>query len=285
MSFLASLQKLDRRWIFALMGLLVLMPLLFPIGAQAAVFRRRCRCSTTRSISVPNGTTVLMSCDYDPASRPELVPDDADRAAPAVGQGLQGRGHGAVAGWLGTGGPDPARRRRSRPAYQNKKYGVDWVNLGYKAGNEAVMVLMGQGIASAFPIDYSSHPTNDYSVLPIMRNVRDYSSFPLLVNISAGYPGTKEWVQQVQVALPPADGVGLHGGEHARVLPVPPVRPAARAARRHGGRGRVREGAPRAARARPHAAWTRSRWRTSSWRSASCSATWCSAAVAREARA
>jgi hypothetical protein len=34
--------------------------------------------------------------------------------------------------------------------------------------------------------------------LPIMRGVRDYSSFPLLVNISAGYPGTKEWVQQVQ---------------------------------------------------------------------------------------
>jgi len=31
-----------------------------------------------------------------------------------------------------------------------------------------------------------------------MANVRDYSSFPLLVNISAGYPGTKEWVQQVQ---------------------------------------------------------------------------------------
>ena len=31
-----------------------------------------------------------------------------------------------------------------------------------------------------------------------MQNVHDYASFPLLVNISAGYPGTKEWVQQVQ---------------------------------------------------------------------------------------
>jgi hypothetical protein len=31
-----------------------------------------------------------------------------------------------------------------------------------------------------------------------MRRVRDYSSFPLIVSISAGYPGTKEWVQQVQ---------------------------------------------------------------------------------------
>src|SRR5437867_6113555 len=31
-----------------------------------------------------------------------------------------------------------------------------------------------------------------------MQHVRDYTSFPLLVNMSAGYSGTKEWVQQVQ---------------------------------------------------------------------------------------
>ncbi len=31
-----------------------------------------------------------------------------------------------------------------------------------------------------------------------MREVRNYSSFPLLVSISGGYPGTKEYVQQVQ---------------------------------------------------------------------------------------
>jgi len=54
---------------------------------------------------------------------------------------------------------------------------------------------MGQGIANAFPRDYHGH---DSRSLPIMQHVRDYSSFPLLVNISAGYPGVKEWVQQVQ---------------------------------------------------------------------------------------
>jgi len=48
---------------------------------------------------------------------------------------------------------------------------------------------------NVFPRDYRG---NDAHTLPLMRSVRDYSSFPLLVNISAGYPGTKEWVQQVQ---------------------------------------------------------------------------------------
>jgi hypothetical protein len=73
-------------------------------------------------------------------------------------------------------------------------YGRDYVDLGYKAGYEAVMVLMGKGIANAFPQDQRANRT---SSLPLMREVRDYSSFVLLVNISAGYPGTKEWVQQV----------------------------------------------------------------------------------------
>ena len=79
--------------------------------------------------------------------------------------------------------------------FPGKTYGVDWVNLGYKAGDDAVMVLMGQGIKNAFPRDYRG---NETASLPLMQSVRDYSSFPLLVNISAGFPGTKEWVQQVQ---------------------------------------------------------------------------------------
>jgi hypothetical protein len=195
MSFLASLQKLDRRWIFVLMGLLVLMPLLFPIGLKLTV-SRPVQMFVDAIDHIPNGSTVLMSCDYDPASRPELVPMTQtamrqlwDKDCKVVVTVLWPGGSGIVDQTL--------RGVAAETAYRNKKYGADWVNLGYKSGNEAVMVLMGQGIASAFPIDYNNHPTNDYAVLPIMRNVRDYSSFPLLVNISAGYPGTKEWVQQV----------------------------------------------------------------------------------------
>src|SRR4029079_2394942 len=77
----------------------------------------------------------------------------------------------------------------------HKVDGVDWVNLGFKEGREAVMVVMGQGIAHAFPQDYKGRDTRS---LTIMRGVRDYSSLPILVSISSGYPGTKEWVQQVQ---------------------------------------------------------------------------------------
>src|SRR5437867_3739768 len=59
---------------------------------------------------------------------------------------------------------------------------------------------------NAFPRDCRGH---DAHGLPVMRRVRGYTSFPLLVNISSGYPGTKEWVQQVQARfhLPMVAGV------------------------------------------------------------------------------
>ena len=185
------LETLDRRWIFLLMGLLVLIPLLFPLALPLYV-SPPVRGFNAAIDKVPQGSTVLMSCDYDPAARPELVPMTRtalrhlfSRNCKVVVTVLWDGGPGLVEGVL----------RETAAEFPSKQYGVDFVNLGYKDGREAVMVLMGQGIANAFPRDYRGNNTRE---LPIMRRVRDYSSFPLIVSISAGYPGTKEWVQQVQ---------------------------------------------------------------------------------------
>jgi hypothetical protein len=196
------LLNLDRRWIFLAMGLLVLGPLLFPVKLPITV-RAPARGFYEAIDKLPNGSTVLMSCDYDPGGIPEMVP----MTRTAFRQLLQ-KDCKMVVTVLWNAGPglvDSILRETARE-FPGKTYGVDWVNLGYKAGNEAVMVLMGQGIANAFPRDYSGKDTRSF---PIMKNVRDYASFPMLVNISSGYPGTKEWVQQVQARfhLPMVAGV------------------------------------------------------------------------------
>jgi hypothetical protein len=192
MSWIHSIEKLDRRWIFLTMALLVLIPLVFPLSLPLSV-SPPVQGFYDAVAKVPNGSTVLMSCDYDPASKPELVP----MTRTALRQ-LWDKDCKIVVTVLWDGGPGLVDNelRTVAAEYQGKKvYGVDYVNLGYKEGREDVMVLMGQGIANAFPRDYRGNETRS---LPLMRRVRDYSSFPLLVNISAGYPGTKEWVQQVQ---------------------------------------------------------------------------------------
>ena len=191
MSWMSRLEKLDRRWLFLIMGLLVAGPMVFPARLPLTV-TAPARAFNDAVNRIPNGATVLMSCDYDPGARPELVPMTRtafrhllSKDCKVVVTVLWNAGPGLVDATLN----DVARE------FPGKKYGVDWVNLGYKAGDDAVMVLMGQGIKNAFPRDYRGTPTSD---IPVMRDVRDYSSFPMLVNISAGFPGTKEWVQQVQ---------------------------------------------------------------------------------------
>ncbi|MBI1795977.1 MAG: hypothetical protein HY076_02230 [Candidatus Eisenbacteria bacterium] len=191
MAWTTMLEKLDRRWIFAVMGLLVAVPLVFPAGLPLTV-SAPARGFSDAIDAVPDGSTILMSCDYDPSARPEMVP----MTRTAFRQ-LMRKNCRVVVTVLWNAGPalvDATLNDIARE-FPQKKYGVDWVNLGYKAGDDAVMVLMGKGIANAFPRDYHGNETKS---LPIMHNVRDYSSFPLLVNISAGFPGTKEWVQQVQ---------------------------------------------------------------------------------------
>ena len=190
MSWTNRLENLDRRWLFLAIGLLVLIPLLFPLSLPLTV-SPRVQGFEQGIAQIPDGSTVLMSCDYDPGAIPELVPMTRtalrqlfDKNCKVVVTVLWNGGPGLVDGVL-----------RQIAEEKGKQYGTDYINLGFKEGREAVMVVMGQGVANAFPRDYRG---NDTRSQPIMRTVRDYSSFPLLVSISAGYPGTKEWVQQVQ---------------------------------------------------------------------------------------
>lgn len=191
---LASLEKLDRRWLFLLVGLLTLGPLLWPIGLPLGSSKPVKQFHDTIA-ALPEGSLVLMSCDFDPGSKPEMVPmmktalrQLFDRHCRLVVTCLWTGGSGIVDQTL----EEVVTEYRAKGV--NLVYGRDYVDLGYKAGNEAVMVLMGKGIVNAFPQDQRANAT---ASLPLMREVRDYSSFVLLVNISSGYPGTKEWVQQV----------------------------------------------------------------------------------------
>jgi hypothetical protein len=139
---------------------------------------------------VPPGSTVLLAGDYDPSTVAENYPMHL-----AAARHLMRRNIKIIGLALYPGGP-PLTDQVLRIAAEEfgKKEGIDYINLGYKAGNELVMSQMGSSIPRTFPVDRRGVPV---SQIPVMRGVQNYANFPLLVNISAGYPGTKEWVQQV----------------------------------------------------------------------------------------
>lgn len=138
------------------------------------------------------GAVILASFDYDPPSAPELQPMaetffrycfDHDLKVIVMGLWPQGPQQANLA----------LAKILAEPAYsaKNLQYGKDYVNIGFQSGNEFVIQRMGTDFKSMFPGDYHRTP---YDSLELLKNVKNFSNVDYVFNLSAGYPGTKEWV-------------------------------------------------------------------------------------------
>lgn len=192
---LDRLLSLDRRWIFLAVAVVVTVPLLpvFPsFSCKSPVSSEVHRLFDSIKDLRPN-SKVLVAFDYDPASEPELNP-----MAEAFLKYAFTKGWKVIMLGLWPQGPLMAERVMERVvqdsgvAALNLEYGIDYCNLGYQAGNEFAIQAMGASIEIAFPRDLRGTPTNE---IPIMQGVRDFSNIDYVFNLSAGYPGTVEWVQ------------------------------------------------------------------------------------------
>ncbi len=189
-AFLAALRALDRRWIFLAVALLVILPLLFGFHLAPVIPSHRARGFYDAIERLPAGSIVLVAGDYDPGTAAENYPMHL-----AAVRHLMRRDIKIVGVELYPAGPPLADEvLRIVAAEEGKKESVDYVNLGYKVGNELVMSSMGSSIPGTFPIDSRGVPVGQ---IPIMQGITNFQQISLIVSVSAGYPGTKEWVQQV----------------------------------------------------------------------------------------
>ena len=217
-SLLARLNNLDRRWIFLAMGLSIAIPILLKLrfpeypGPMA-------RATFDAIEAVPEGSTVLVSFDYDPASAAELQP-----MASAIVHHCASRKLKMVFMALWPLGKQQADRtiesvlKQFHPGYQ---YGVDYVQLGYQSGNEGVIKLMATNVPEQYKTDAAGTAT---SLIPLLASVKDLSAFKLVATISAGYPGAKEWVQYGNGPMPDAFSIvgGSTGVQVSQLLPYYP---------------------------------------------------------------
>lgn len=188
---LQRLEKIDRRWIFVIMFFALSLPLFFPLTLPIKPSREVIGFYEEID-KLQAGDIVFYAADYDPGSKPELDP-----MMKATLDHLLRKDIKLVCATLWPAGPPLLERGLNAVARDeyNKEYGVDYVNLGFKEGKENVMVQLGKSFRSVFPQDQYGTQIDD---LPLMENVNNFGDVKLIVNISAGYPGTKEWVQQVR---------------------------------------------------------------------------------------
>jgi hypothetical protein len=211
MKFFQYLLKIDRRIIYIVMGLLVMLPLIKPLGLGVTSGPR----ATTLFEAIdalPAGKTVLISVDFDPSSMPELYPMLAAVMRHAFAKDMKVLLCGL---WVtGVGLADKAVTEI--PPEYGKKYGTDVVYLGWKAGVDAVILGMGENIKNVFPADYQGHPLDS---LPMMREVQRLRDIPIVFAISAGTPGYQDWLLFAQSRYGMKVGAGITAVSAADAYP------------------------------------------------------------------
>jgi hypothetical protein len=135
------------------------------------------------------GDKVLMAWDFDPASEGELGPMATAFTYHCATKGLKMY---YMSLWpVGPQMVDDNIANVLNTDFPDLKYGVDYVNLGYKSGYEGVIKVIVTDLRALYTTDAHGTSVRD---IPMMRGVESIQHMDLIVNVSAGYAGTPEWV-------------------------------------------------------------------------------------------
>jgi hypothetical protein len=198
--FLGTLRTLDRRWIFLLMFWAVLVPIYY-VGVTGRTFPEvpsaLAKATFDEIERLKPGDPVLLSFDYEPGSEGELAPMATAFVKHAAEKKLKMY---FMALWpVGGQLADATIDKVIKPDFPQMVYGRDYVNLGYKSGNEGVIRVIVTNLRELYTTDSRGTALQN---LPMMRGIDNIQQMKLIINISAGTPGTKEWVQYAVTPYP-----------------------------------------------------------------------------------
>ncbi|MDA3871054.1 MAG: hypothetical protein PF551_01715 [Candidatus Marinimicrobia bacterium] len=211
-NFLENLGSIDRRYIFLIIAIVVLLPLIFPLGLP--VEPTNLTIDSFNAIDkIPKDEKVLVSFDYGPSTKPEIHP-----MAIAVLRHLFTNGNRVIITCLWPDGLFMARQALQQVAIEefDLTYGIDFVNLGYRPGNEAVI----KGITRSFPANFTvDSKAINIKEIPLMDGVQSLKDIGFIFSLSAGYPGSKEWVQYASDPLKIKTSTGVTSIQVNEILP------------------------------------------------------------------
>ncbi len=200
MDFWQRMQQMDRRWVYLMVGISVIIPYLLPITLPVSI-TPEAQMLYDHVEALPDSSTVMLVFDYYPSTIAECEP----MTIAAMHHFFRKDCRVITLSNIPLGGPTMAESvTRSIAEEYGKVYGVDYVNLGYKANYVAVLSGMGQSIESIFPTDNSGTPLAE---LPLMDSVINYEQvafiFEVADNATADY-----WVSIVNAGYGVPIGCG-----------------------------------------------------------------------------
>jgi len=179
------LQHIDRRIIFLLMAIVVIIPMIVTIK-MPVIITPEVQMVYDEIERLPEGTPIFMALDYDPATAAEMEP-----LAEAVIRHVYRRNLKIVATCLTLNGVSMIESTLKKMAAEfKKKYGKDYVYLGYKPYPAIVIMHMGEDFRKPFPKDYYKQ---DLDRIPMMKGLKNYDNIGLVCVIT-GTSGIDTWL-------------------------------------------------------------------------------------------
>jgi hypothetical protein len=195
------LLSIDRRVIFVVMALSVIIPLLVPLRLPLGPETPPARDLYDRIDSLHEGDAVILAFNFGPSSMPELYP-----MATALIRHCFERNVKVLGLSLIPVGPPMCESAFGEVAKEyHKQMGVDYVNLGFKTGYTAPMLEMATDIPGTFKRDYAGQKL---STMPMMANIRSYADISLIIDLASSSSPTT-WIQLIgaRYKVPIAAGV------------------------------------------------------------------------------
>ena len=175
---LEKLMNIDRRIIFILVAVIVIIPTLLPVNLPIT------GSEPTQKLydyidALPPGSTIMIAFDYGPSSLAEPAP-----MAEAVMKHCFDKGVRVIGVTLIVDAVTLADKLMQKVAEEKGAvYGEDYVLLGFRPGVTQVILGMGTKIASVFENDYAGKPLSE---IPMMENIVNYDQIDLLLDLASG---------------------------------------------------------------------------------------------------
>ncbi|MFO7660824.1 MAG: hypothetical protein R6V77_07920 [Candidatus Cloacimonadaceae bacterium] len=194
-------RQIDRRYIYLILLLGVMVPLLVPLGFISEVSDLSKRVYEMVE-TTPENSVVMLSFDYDPSTGTELQP-----MAKALIEHAWKKNHRLIAVALWPQGVQMAELAFADvlKRYPDQVYGTNYVNLGFKSGGMVTIQAMGRNFKEVFPTDSKGTPV---SQLQMLETVRNFNQIGYVVSLSAGDPGLKGYIMTAHDMY----GVKVSGG-------------------------------------------------------------------------